>query len=134
MGPLSGRVAVVTGAAGERSIGRGIALALASRGADVVVNDVTHEDELAARVDELRALGRRSEHVRADVGDATSDWTDSLSGVTRIAQDDGRVVLALDATTDPQRILDAARAAGTVTHFSEVRPSLAELFRELVSA
>ncbi len=45
MPELDGTVALVTGAAGTRSIGRGIALALARRGADVVVNDVAHEDE-----------------------------------------------------------------------------------------
>jgi NAD(P)-dependent dehydrogenase (short-subunit alcohol dehydrogenase family) len=59
----------VTGAARERSIGRGIALALASRGADVAVNDVGHEAEGAARVAELEALGRRAVFIRADVAD-----------------------------------------------------------------
>ena len=42
MAELDGTVALVTGAAGDRSIGRGIALALARRGADVAVNDVAH--------------------------------------------------------------------------------------------
>ena len=84
------------------------------------------------RVDELRAAGPR--HVRIDVSGTRSDWIATLRGVTPVSQDDGRVVLALDADADPQRILDAAREAGTVTHFSEVRPSLAELFRELVAA
>jgi hypothetical protein len=37
-----------------------------------------------------------------------------------------------DGRTDA--LLDAARAAGTVTHFSFVRPSLAELFRAAVAA
>ena len=32
------------------------------------------------------------------------------------------------------RVLDAARAAGTVTHFSLERPSLTDLFRAAVSA
>jgi hypothetical protein len=30
--------------------------------------------------------------------------------------------------------LDLARASGDVTHFSRVRPGLAELFREVVGA
>jgi Domain of unknown function (DUF4162) len=34
----------------------------------------------------------------------------------------------------PEQLLDAARAAGTVTHFSLERPSLAELFRAAVAA
>ncbi|MBV9007436.1 MAG: SDR family oxidoreductase [Solirubrobacterales bacterium] len=66
---LEGRVALVTGAARERSIGRGIALALAERGADVAVNDLAHEDEASRRVGELEALGRRSVFIRADVAD-----------------------------------------------------------------
>lgn len=64
---LDGRVAVVTGAARDRGIGRGIALALAERGADVVVNDAGFEDEAARRVAEIEAFGRRSIFVRADV-------------------------------------------------------------------
>ena len=55
-GTLAGRVAVVTGAARDRGIGRGIALALAERGADVAINDDGFEDEAARRVAELEAL------------------------------------------------------------------------------
>jgi NAD(P)-dependent dehydrogenase (short-subunit alcohol dehydrogenase family) len=69
MAELDGKVALVTGAAGTRSIGRGIALALARRGADVAVNDVAHADEGAERVAELEALGRRAVFVPADVSD-----------------------------------------------------------------
>lgn len=66
---LAGRVALVTGAAHPRSIGWGIAKALAEAGADVAVNDVTG-DGLRARADDLRAMGRRGMGVRADVADA----------------------------------------------------------------
>lgn len=64
---LVGKVALVTGAALERGIGRGIALTLAERGADVVVNDVAHEDRGRERVREIEQLGRRSAFVMADV-------------------------------------------------------------------
>jgi ABC-type uncharacterized transport system ATPase subunit len=40
----------------------------------------------------------------------------------------------LGQAADPQRILDEARRAGTVTHFAEQQPTLSELFRELVAA
>ena len=40
MSTLAGKVAVVTGAARDRSIGGGIARVLARHGADVVVNDL----------------------------------------------------------------------------------------------
>ena len=46
----------------------------------------------------------------------------------------GGVVLLLDDGVDEQRVLDLARASGDVTHFSRVRPGLAELFREVVGA
>jgi glucose 1-dehydrogenase len=68
-GELEGRVALVTGAAGERSIGRGIALALARRGAEVAVNDVAHVEECGDRVAEIEGLGRRAAFIRADVSE-----------------------------------------------------------------
>ena len=66
---LDGKVALVTGAAQRRSIGWGIAEALARAGADVAVNDVAHEDELKARAADIKILGRTSLAVQADVGD-----------------------------------------------------------------
>jgi glucose 1-dehydrogenase len=67
---LSGKVALVTGAADERSIGWGIAKALADEGADVVVNDVALPRELEKRVIDLQALGRRGLAIQADVSNA----------------------------------------------------------------
>jgi NAD(P)-dependent dehydrogenase (short-subunit alcohol dehydrogenase family) len=66
---LEGRVGLVTGAAHERGIGRGIVEALAGEGCDVAVCDVAFEEmgeELAAR---LRAAGRRAAFYRVDVSD-----------------------------------------------------------------
>lgn len=62
---LSGKVALVTGAA--RGIGRGCALELARAGADVVVNDLTASPEAEATVAEIRALGREAALVAGDV-------------------------------------------------------------------
>lgn len=64
---LNGKVTLVTGASDERSIGWGIAKALADEGADVVVNDVGFQDRLDARVNDLRAQGRRGLGIIADV-------------------------------------------------------------------
>ncbi len=140
--PFAGLDPIVTDLLGEvlhEEAGRGAAVLFSSHQLELVEHMcesviVINRGRLVAggRVDELRAAGPR--HVRVDVSDAQGDWTAALGGVTPIARGAGSVVLALDATADPQRILDAARGAGTVTHFSEVRPSLAELFRELVAA
>jgi NAD(P)-dependent dehydrogenase (short-subunit alcohol dehydrogenase family) len=64
---LKGKVALVTGAANARSIGWGIAEALADEGADVVVNDVAMAEELEARASALRAKGVRALPIVADV-------------------------------------------------------------------
>lgn len=66
---LTGKVALVTGAAQDRSIGWGIAKALAEAGADVAVNDAYHLDELEARAADLQQMGRKSLAVQADVTD-----------------------------------------------------------------
>ncbi len=66
---LEGKVALVTGAAHERGIGRGIALALAEEGADVAVNDVAYEDMGQDLVRQIEAMGRRAGFYRASVAD-----------------------------------------------------------------
>src|SRR5580700_209869 len=65
MSQLSGRTALVTGA--SRGIGKAIAIALANAGAEVAVN--YHSQAAAANVvcDQIRAAGRRSIPVQADV-------------------------------------------------------------------
>ena len=62
---LEGRVALVTG--GSRGIGRGICLALARRGADVVINDNERPDAARAVLREIEQIGRAGLVVQADV-------------------------------------------------------------------
>ena len=80
MGDLTGKVALVTGAGGERGIGRAISMRLARDGADVVVNDIVENPYprmsptwrgLPQVVEEIQALGRRAASILADVSDAT---------------------------------------------------------------
>jgi NAD(P)-dependent dehydrogenase (short-subunit alcohol dehydrogenase family) len=61
---LKGQVAIVTG--GAQGIGRGIALELASLGADVVIGDLNVE-KAERTAEEVRALGGRSFGIRMDV-------------------------------------------------------------------
>jgi NAD(P)-dependent dehydrogenase (short-subunit alcohol dehydrogenase family) len=65
---LEGKVALVTGAARERGIGRGMAQALADEGAALAVNDIAAAQvEGQELVDELRAKGVRAGLYVADV-------------------------------------------------------------------
>lgn len=66
--PLTGRVALVTGAA--RRTGRAISRALARAGADVAVHYQHSEDEARELAAEIAALGRRALPVQADLRDA----------------------------------------------------------------
>lgn len=80
---LNGKVAVVTGAARHRGIGRAIALRLAEEGCDVVVTGYPRDPAtypeaeramdwrgVTSVVDEIEAMGRRALAVEGDVADA----------------------------------------------------------------
>jgi glucose 1-dehydrogenase len=64
-----GRVALVTGSARRRGIGRGIAERLAEDGCAVAINDNAARDEAAELVQALRGAGRRAAFFEADVSD-----------------------------------------------------------------
>ncbi len=64
MGKLDKRVAVITG--GSRGIGRGIGLALAKEGADIVFSYQKNEKAAAETVKEIEALGVKALAVKAD--------------------------------------------------------------------
>lgn len=65
---LEGKVALVTGA--SRGIGKEIALELARKGANVVVNYAGSESRAQETVEEIKALGRESFAIQANVKDA----------------------------------------------------------------
>lgn len=64
---LTGKKAIVTG--GSRGIGKGVALALAKAGADVVINYHSKPEEAEKVVEEIKKLGKQSYSVKADVSD-----------------------------------------------------------------
>jgi ABC-2 type transport system ATP-binding protein len=87
-------------------------------------------------VDELRERGRGGvEQIRVRVeGDGDGSWLARVPGA-ELAEDGPRGLLVrLEPGARPEAVLDAARAAGTVTHFSLERPSLTDLFRAAVAA
>ena len=86
---LAGRVALVTGA--SRGIGRACALALARRGADVVVNFRSSEDAATEAARAISALGRRALAVRADV----SEQSEVAAMVDAVVDRMGRLDIAI---------------------------------------
>ncbi len=101
--PFAGQVALVTGAARPRGIGRATALILAAGGADVACLDIARPyaeapfhgtatgDDLATLADEIRALGVRAATATADVSDepaveaAVAAVSEELGTVTLVA-------------------------------------------------
>jgi ABC-2 type transport system ATP-binding protein len=82
-------------------------------------------------IDDLRARrARRLILVQvARTGDA---WMGSIPGVRLVEATPDGLLLELASDVDEQRVLDVARSSGDVVRFGPVRPSLAELFREVV--
>lgn len=65
---LKGRAAVVTGA--SRGIGKAIALELAKRGADVIVNYVSSNKAAQEVVNQIKSFGSKALAVKADISDS----------------------------------------------------------------
>jgi 2-deoxy-D-gluconate 3-dehydrogenase len=74
---LTGKVAVVTGAG--RGIGQGMAVALATAGADILG---VQRSAMAETAEAVRATGRRFEELQADIGDRSA-----LQGIVDTALD-----------------------------------------------
>ncbi len=124
-----------------------VLLEQAGRGVPVLFS--SHQLELVERVCDAVAIidaGRLVAHgaveslrrgdgpdlVRVDVDAPAPSWWQGLPGVGLHRAEDGRVLLELGPEADPDAVLDAARAAGSVRHFGLVERSLAERYREVV--
>jgi NAD(P)-dependent dehydrogenase (short-subunit alcohol dehydrogenase family) len=112
---IAGKVALVTGAARKRGIGRATALRLAREGADVACLDIAGRyedfpsyglgtaDELDEAVAEVEALGRRAVGVRADVSSwdqvhaAVATAADALGTIDLVANVAGGAALGMGA-------------------------------------
>ena len=85
----------------------------------------------SGRIADLRARDTRR-LVRVEVAGAPDRWLDRVPGVRVIEPLAEGAIVELDGAGESD-VLDAARAAGSVRHFSVVRPSLSEIFRREVT-
>lgn len=116
---LTGMRALVTGA--SRGIGAGIALALADKGADVVITYLKSHEKAAEVVKTIEAKGRRAVSVQADSGDpaavsrSVEETVRSLGGIDILVNNVGisrSAPLAEMSFTDIQDLLNVnARSA-----------------------
>jgi ABC-2 type transport system ATP-binding protein len=72
--------------------------------------------------------------LRVEVANAPVGWFEAVPGVRLEAEVPGGVIVELESDADDQRVLDLARSLGEVRHFSHVRPTLSELFREVIAS
>jgi 3-oxoacyl-[acyl-carrier protein] reductase len=83
---IDGKVAIVTGAASKRGIGRAIALTLAKEGVDVAVADIILEG-VQAVAQEIKEIGRRSTAIKVDQG----VYEEVKNAVAQINEEFGRI-------------------------------------------
>ncbi|MGH3881662.1 MAG: ABC transporter ATP-binding protein [Actinophytocola sp.] len=81
-------------------------------------------------VDELSAGSRLELLVEAP--DAPPGWADAVPGVEVLEVHNGRTRLHLRNGVDDQAVLSAALATGPVREFTRLRPTLAQLYRDVV--
>jgi ABC-2 type transport system ATP-binding protein len=70
--------------------------------------------------------------ISIEVEGASPGWLDTLPDVTVVADDGTRAVAEVDAADGPERLLDAARAAGRLVAFQVGGRTLGERFRAAV--
>jgi ABC-2 type transport system ATP-binding protein len=85
----------------------------------------------SGRIADLRARDTRR-LVRVEVAGAPDGWLERVAGTRVLEPLPEGAIVELDGASESD-VLDAARAAGSVRHFSVVRPSLSEIFRREVA-
>ena len=82
---LEGKVALITGA--SRGIGKGIALKFASEGADIAFTDLFDDENMAATVKEIEALGVRAKGYASNA----ADFAQTEEVVAKVKEDFGLI-------------------------------------------
>jgi ABC-2 type transport system ATP-binding protein len=108
-------------------------LELVERLCDSVVLIARGRIVAAGAIEDLRSASGRH-LVRVEVAGARPGWESQVRSADVVERLADGAVFELREGGSPDDVLDAARASGSVTSFSVVRPSLAQIFREAVSA
>ncbi|WP_116951017.1 SDR family NAD(P)-dependent oxidoreductase [Jiangella endophytica] len=105
-GPLTGEVALVTGATG--ALGAAICRDLARAGADVAVHHLDEPEAAGALADELASFGVRTTTVAADV----TSWDQVAAAVSAVARALGTITVLVNNAgfMEPVRIVDSGLA------------------------
>ena len=111
-GPLSGKVALVTGA--SSGIGRSSAVQLASAGADIALNYLTMPEGAEAAAEEIRKLGRRVQLYRVDVSDQHAVDAMVADAVAKLGRMDVFVSSAVFSEREPFTTADMAGFRKTI--------------------
>lgn len=82
---LEGKVALITGA--SRGIGKGIALKFASEGADIAFTDLFDDENMAATVQEIEALGVKAKGYASNA----ADFAQTEEVVNKVKEDFGHI-------------------------------------------
>lgn len=111
-GPLSGKVALITGA--SSGIGRSSAVQLASAGADIALNYLTMPEGAEAAAEEIRKLGRRVQLYRVDVSDQHAVDAMVADAVAKLGRMDVFVSSAVFSEREPFTTADMAGFRKTI--------------------
>jgi len=138
--PFSGldplAVDVVAGVLKNRAAD-GVAVLFSSHQLDVV--ERLCDDLVIIAGGEIRAAGSRDE-LRAQhstrrfelTSSTDARWLGDELGVTMVTLDGGSAVFDADSDDTAQRVLRTALARGAVAHFGPQRPTLAQIFKEVI--
>lgn len=132
---LKGKRALISGS--SSGIGRGVALAFALEGADVVVNfpDASQAANAQSAVDEIRSLGRRALAIEADVADESQvdrlvdGALDALGGIDILVNNAG-IAAAFPVESIPVELWDRTLAVHLRSAFLLIRRVLPLMYEQ----